>query len=65
MASVVALRPGASAISTLTNPDGTYRIDGLPPETYYVYVHPVPPGADVTLPLDASGAPHAERGPHV
>ncbi|MFB3829711.1 MAG: IPT/TIG domain-containing protein [Bryobacteraceae bacterium] len=63
MASVVALRPAGSAISTLTNPDGTYRIDGLPPDTYWVYVHPLPPTADIALPLDPSGMPVPASGP--
>jgi len=43
LASVVALTPNGGAISTLTNPDGTYRIVGLPPGFYYVYAHPLPP----------------------
>ncbi|HYM13792.1 MAG TPA: matrixin family metalloprotease, partial [Bryobacterales bacterium] len=62
LASVVALRDSGSAISTLTQPDGTYRIDGLPPDTYWVYVHPLPPAVqsglgpgDIVLPLDATG----------
>ena len=45
MASVVALAANGRAIGTLTNPDGTYRIDGLPPDQYLVYVHPLPPAA--------------------
>jgi hypothetical protein len=43
MASVVALPPSGTAVSAITNPDGSYRIDGVPPGTYYVYVHPLPP----------------------
>jgi uncharacterized protein (TIGR03437 family) len=43
MASVVALSASGTAISALTNPDGVYRIDGVPPGQYYVYVHPLPP----------------------
>jgi len=43
LASVVALPPRGQAVSTLTNPDGTYRIDGLPPGDYYLYAHPLPP----------------------
>jgi uncharacterized protein (TIGR03437 family) len=54
LASVVAIRPASPAISTLTNPDGTYRIDGLPPDSYFVYVHPLPPDGDITLPVDAN-----------
>lgn len=55
MASVVVLRPNAPAISTLTNPDGTYEIDGIPPGTYYVYVNPLPPDANIIPPVDVDG----------
>lgn len=63
LASVVALRPNGSAVSALTNPDGSYRIDGVPPGTYLVYVHPLPPSADITLPLDSNGNPVNASGP--
>src|SRR5579863_2218208 len=43
MASVVALSSNGTAISGMTNPDGVYRIDGVPPGKYYVYAHPLPP----------------------
>jgi hypothetical protein len=43
LASVVAISPAGAAISALTNPDGTFRIDGMPPMSYQVYVHPLPP----------------------
>jgi hypothetical protein len=43
LASVVAIAPGSPAVSTLTNPDGTYRLEGLPPGYYFLYVHPLPP----------------------
>jgi hypothetical protein len=43
MASVVALTPGGEAVSTLTNPDGSYEIDGLAAGAYQVYAHTVPP----------------------
>jgi uncharacterized protein (TIGR03437 family) len=53
MASVVAINPTGSAISALTNPDGTYRIDGIPVVgSYLLYVHPLPPDA---IPADESG----------
>jgi hypothetical protein len=43
LASVVALGTNGAAISGLTNPDGSYSINGIPPGQYYVYVHPLPP----------------------
>jgi len=60
MASVVAIRTGFSPVSALTNPDGSYRIEGVPPGQYYVYAHPLPPGSnpaciDICPPLDPSG----------
>lgn len=42
MASVVAISPSNEAVSSMTNPDGTYSIT-VPPGVYEVYVHPVPP----------------------
>jgi hypothetical protein len=45
LASVVALSATGVAISGMSNPDGTYRIDGVPPGQYYVYAHPLPPAA--------------------
>lgn len=62
LASVVALSPTTGiAISNLTNPDGTYEIDGIPPGSYLVYVHPLPPAAQgeagpdgIVLPQDPS-----------
>jgi hypothetical protein len=62
LASVVALSAGSPAISTLTNPDGTYQINGVPPGQYYVYVHPLPPALqgeatpdNITYPKDLNG----------
>jgi hypothetical protein len=52
LASVVALSPTGAAVSSLTNPDGTYRIDGVPAGNYVLYVHPLPPDA---VPADGSG----------
>jgi hypothetical protein len=51
LASVVAISPSNPAISTLTNPDGTYQMNGIPPGEYYIYVHPLPP------PLEGEGGP--------
>ncbi len=64
MASVVAIAPRGAAVSTLTNPDGTYKIEGLPPGEYYVYAHPLPsalqgeptPG-NIIPPVDDRGRP--------
>ncbi|HTB14575.1 MAG TPA: matrixin family metalloprotease [Bryobacteraceae bacterium] len=69
LASVVAISPvTGTAISNLTNPDGSYEIDGIPPgppgNYYLVYVHPLPPPEQgeaspdaIVLPLDASQNP--------
>lgn len=46
MGSVVALSTSGTAVSAITNPDGTYQINGIPPGQYFVYVHPLPP-ADI------------------
>jgi hypothetical protein len=70
LASVVALSPTTGvAISNLTNPDGSYRIDGIPPGNYLVYVHPLPPaqpgeaGPDAIVPpQDATQAFPANTG---
>jgi len=65
MASVVALLPNGSAISNLTNPDGTYEIDGVPPGNYWVYVHPIPPTSNIWYPLDDNGNAVAPSAPFV
>ncbi|MEO8026619.1 MAG: carboxypeptidase regulatory-like domain-containing protein [Bryobacteraceae bacterium] len=61
LASVVAITPNGDAISSVSNPDGSYRIDGLPPGQYMLYVHPLPPAlpgevtsANINLPRDVS-----------
>lgn len=61
--SVVAIRAGAGAISTLTNPDGTYEIDGVPPGEYSVYAHALPPDADIAGPWNSDGSVAAASGP--
>ena len=70
LASVVALDPSGGAISALTNPDGTYRIDGLLPGQYFVYAHPLPPSVqsdlgptEIVLPVDSNGASIPASGP--
>jgi Matrixin len=62
MASVVALALNGTAIGTLANPDGSYRIDGIPPGDYYVYTQPLPPAqqdeaapAAIVPPSDTQG----------
>jgi hypothetical protein len=64
LASVTAITASGRAVGALTNPDGTYRIEGLPPGRYYIYTHPLPPPqqgesspANLRLPLNADGAP--------
>jgi uncharacterized protein (TIGR03437 family) len=42
-----------------------YEIDGLPPGNYWVYVHPLPPTANITPPLDANGNQVLASGPFV
>lgn len=65
MASVVAILPNGSAVSNLTNPDGTYEIDGLPPGNYWVYVHPLPSTANIISPLDPHNNPVLPSGAFV
>lgn len=61
LASVVAIAPRGAAVGTLTAPDGTYRIDGLPAGSYYIYAHPLPPAqqgeatpANIVPPVDSN-----------
>ncbi|HEX8984364.1 MAG TPA: IPT/TIG domain-containing protein [Bryobacteraceae bacterium] len=70
LASVVALQGNTQAVSALTNPDGTYRIDGLRPGNYYVYAHALPPSAqsdlgpsEIVLPVDQDGKTFPASGP--
>ena len=69
LASVVALPPSGPAVSALTNPDGSYTINGVPPNTYYLYVHPLPPDAvpansslGLRLPVNSNGQPLPQFG---
>jgi hypothetical protein len=64
MASVVALSTNGVVVSTLSNPDGSYQIAGLPPGQYYVYAHPLPPAQqgeatpnNIITPVDAQQNP--------
>ena len=63
LASVVAIRSGGGAVSAVTNPDGTYKIDCVPPGSYYVYVHSMPPDADIYGPWNPDGSVAAASGP--
>src|SRR5712692_4435740 len=63
MVSVVAVSPSGAVVSSLTAPDGSYRIDGMPPGTYFVYAHSLSPAsqpgygpANIVLPTDAAGS---------
>ena len=64
LASVVAISPNKYAVSALTQPDGSYRIEGVPPGAYFVYAHPLPPSlpgellqpVNIVLPNDPGGA---------
>ncbi len=70
LASVVAISATGPAISTLTNPDGSYALRGIPPGAgYYIYVHPLPPPltveitpANIVPPKDDSGQPIPASG---
>ncbi|HMD71765.1 MAG TPA: IPT/TIG domain-containing protein [Bryobacteraceae bacterium] len=68
LASVVAIPATGPAVSALTNPDGTYTINGLPPNTYLLYVHPLPPdailpnGEGLLFPADQAGTPFGASG---
>lgn len=71
LASVVALTATGPAVSTLTNPDGFYTINGLPPSSaYLLYVHPLPPGSvtndelGLRLPVDSAGLAFPASGLH-
>ena len=62
LASVAAMTPTGWAVTALTSPDGTYRIEGLAPGEYFVYAQPVPPSlqgepqpVNLELPLGPDG----------
>lgn len=62
LASVVALTANGPAVSALTLPDGSYRIEGVQPGNYYVYAHPLPPPlpgepepVNLVLPTNSAG----------
>lgn len=62
LASVVAFASNRPAVSALTHPDGSYRIEGLPPGQYFIAAHPIPPSVsgeplpvNLELPSDPAG----------
>ena len=62
LASVAAVRPGGDVVTALTDRQGRYKIEGLLPGRYLLYVHPLPPTeqsglgpARIVLPTDAQG----------
>ena len=63
LASVVAIKQGSGAVSGVTNPDGTFRIDGIPPGQYFLYVHTMPPDANIYGPWNADGSTAVPSGP--
>lgn len=63
MESVVAISTNGAAISALTNPDGTFEIDGIPQGQYFVYAHALPPDADIKGPWNVDGSVAAASGP--
>lgn len=69
LASVVAISATGPAISALTNPNGTYTINGLPPGSYQLYIHPLPPdgvvpgGEGLQLPQNQGGVSIPASGP--
>lgn len=63
LASVVVLSLNGTSVSTLSNPDGTYKVQGVPAGPYLIYAHPLPPAipgqltpGDVILPRDTNNA---------
>ncbi len=59
LASVTAITASGPAVSTLTGLDGSYKLEGLPPGSYYLYAQPLPPSlqgepqpVNITLPAD-------------
>lgn len=70
LASVVALSADGTAVGSLTLPDGTYRIEGLPAGEYRVYAHPLPPAqegeanpAGIVPPQDLEHVPFLAAAP--
>ena len=64
LSSVVALSTSGIAVSTLSNPDGSFQIQGVPPGQYYVYAGPLPSPQqgeaypdNIFPPQDPSGSP--------
>ena len=66
LASVVAIAANNPPIATLTKPDGTYQINGIPTGKagieYYVYVHPLPAAVEGEGGPDNIFLPHNSSG---
>ena len=68
-ANVTMLQPSGIAVSTLTLPDGSYEIRGVPPGGYYLYAQPVASSSQeglgpgqIVLPKDENGNTIAAGG---
>jgi uncharacterized protein (TIGR03437 family) len=62
LASVVAIQAGTGAVSGVTDRNGNFRIDGIPPGQYLVYVHTMPPDANICGPWIGLAAGLADSG---
>ena len=62
LASVVAIQAGTGAVSAVTDLNGNFRIDGIPPGQYLVYVHTMPPDANICGPWIGLTAGPADSG---
>jgi hypothetical protein len=68
-ANVTALQPSGVAVSTITLPDGSYEIRGVPPGGYYLYAQPIAASSQeglgpgqIVLPKDENGNAVAPGG---
>jgi len=65
LASVAAVHPDGQTVTALSDPNGAYRIEGLRPAEYLIYVQPLPPSsqeglgpANIVLPTGLRDSPH-------
>lgn len=61
-APVTALLPSGEAVSSISLPDGSYEIRGLPPGQYYVFAQAAPPSTQDGLGPGQIVLPRDERG---